>query len=179
MVKCPKCGVEAADPVKVWPMSQGPTSDGEILQQTVALYRCARCGNSYRKIIGRERINMKEIMEKNKALEEMILEATKKRAELEERVKALEEEKASLQAEVDALKAIAELEAKSSALEDEVAKLKEEKRALEEATAGAPAPVEEERHEEAPETPTETPAPAEEQPCLPAEEKPCEEKPCE
>ena len=178
MVKCPRCGAEVADPVKVWPMSQGPTSDGEILRQTVALYKCAMCGNSFRKFIGKEKININEIMEKNKALEEMVLEATKKRAELEEKIKALEDEKSSLQAEIAALKAIAELESKSSALEDEVAKLREEKKALEEATAGEQASAEQEQHEEAPETPAETPPPTEEPICTPADEQ-HEEKPCE
>ena len=142
MAECPKCGAEAAVPVKVWPMSQELTKNGEILRQSMAQYKCPKCANSFRKFVGKEIINLKEILEKNKLLEGMVLEATKKRAELEEKVKALEEERDSLREEVEALKAIAELAAKSSALEDEVAKLKEEKMALQEATAGAQAPAE-------------------------------------
>ena len=53
-------------------------------------------------------------MEKKELLEEMFLEATWKRVELEERIDALEEERSTLQAEVAALrlKAVSELEAK-------------------------------------------------------------------
>jgi len=61
-------------------------------------------------------------------IEEIVMEAVKKRAELEEKVKALQEEKASLLAEIEALKAIPELEAKISALESEMAKLREERK---------------------------------------------------
>ena len=61
-------------------------------------------------------------------IEEMVMEAVRKRAELEEKVKALEDEKTSLLAEVEALKAIPELETKVATLESEVAKLKEEKK---------------------------------------------------
>jgi uncharacterized protein YaaN involved in tellurite resistance len=134
LTECPKCGAENPNPVKVWPMSQELTKDGDILQQTMAQFKCQKCGSSFRKLIGREKISIKEITEKIKSLEATILEATKKRAELEEKVKALEEEKRTLQTEVEDLKVIAEMEAKSSALEDEVAKLKEEKTALEGAT---------------------------------------------
>lgn len=190
LVKCPRCGAEAADPVKTWSMISPPNSSGEILIQTVAMYECGKCGKDFRKMIGRERIVIKEILQKNKELEEMLVEAAKKKAELEEKIKALEEEKANLLVEVEALKAIPELETKSSALEAEVAKLREEKKGLEEKAAPAEMPAEEPAVEEAPKeeqpsTPVEekpseeTPAPKEEQPCGPAEEEPCEEKPSE
>jgi len=114
-----------------------------------------------------EEITIKGMIEKIRVLEEMVMEAAKKKAELEAKVKALEEERACLLAEIEALKAVPELETKVSALETEIVKLKEEKKALEEKPC-APPPAEVAPCEAAP---AEAPAPA--------EEKPCEEKPCE
>ena len=165
MAKCPKCGVEVVDPVKSWSMIGRPSKLGDILRLTMGLYECANCKTKFRRVLGKERINLKGIMERIKSLEETVMEAARKKSELEEKVNALEEEKACLLAEIEALKAIPGLEAKISSLEPEVAKLKEEKKALEEKAAPT-------------ETPAETPAPAEET----AEEKSieaCEEKPCE
>jgi len=81
---------------------------------------------------GRARLTLKGILERIEQLEGMVVEAVKRKAELEEKVKALEEEKAALLAEIEALKALPELEAKVGSLEAEVAKLREEKKALEE-----------------------------------------------
>jgi peptidoglycan hydrolase CwlO-like protein len=108
--------------------------------------------------MNKKKITIKGIMQNTKMLEEMVMEAVKKKAELEEKVKALEEEKTNLLAEIEALKAIPELEAKVSALEAEVARLREEKKALEEKVAPTPfeAPCET--------APPETVAPAEEKP---------------
>jgi len=82
-----------------------------------------------------------------KVLEEIVVEAAKKRAELEEKVKALEEEKARVLADVAAIREIwlRIIGSYTSALEAEIAKLEEEKKALEEkaAPAEAPAPAEE------------------------------------
>lgn len=168
MAKCPSCGIEVAKPVKNWSMIGKPSKSGEIIQLTIGLYECTICKKRFRDVISKEKINIKETVQKIKMLEDMVMEAAKKKAELEEKIKALEEEKAGLLAEIEALKAISELEAKSSALEAEVAKLKEEKKALEEKIqpAEAPAPAEEKPPEE---------APIEEQPCVPTEEKPREE----
>jgi len=107
------------------------------------------------------------------------MEPAKKKAELDEKVKALEEEKACLLAEIEVLKAIPKQEEKISALEADITKLKEEKKTLEETVT--PPPCEETAPAEAP-TPAEAPAevPAEAAPVealAPAEEKPCE--PCE
>jgi len=70
--------------------------------------------------------------EKIRELEEGLMQAVARKAELEEKIRALESEKASLLAEIEALKAIPALEAKASALESKVTKLKEEKKTLEE-----------------------------------------------
>ncbi len=66
------------------------------------------------------------------------MEASKKRSELEERLRALQEEKVSLLSEIEALKAIQELEATIASLEPEVVKLRDEKKALEEKVAPSP-----------------------------------------
>jgi len=177
LAKCPKCGVEVVDPVKSWSMIGRPSKLGDILRLTMSLYECANCKTKFRRVLGKERINLKGIMERIKSLEETVMEAARKKSELEEKVNALEEEKACLLAEMEALKAIPGLEAKISSLEHEAVKLKEEKKALEE--KAAPTPSSPPPEEAAPtETPAETPAPAEET----AEEKSieaCEEKPCE
>jgi len=168
LAKCPKCEVEVINPMKTWSMVRRPSRLGEMLQLTIGLYECTNCKTKFRGMLGKEKITIKGIMQKIKVLEEMVMEAAKKRTELEEKVKALEEEKACLLAEVEALKAIPELEAKISALEADIAKLKEEKKALEEKIT--------------PPAPTPPPPPAEAVPAeapAPGEEKPCEEKPCE
>mgnify|MGYP001027438232 CR=1 FL=1 len=193
MVECPRCGVESTNLVKTWMMIGKPSRLGEMLQLTIGLYECTNCKKKFRGILGKEKISLKGMMQKIKVLEEMVMEAAKKRAELEEKVKSLEEEKACLLAEIEALKAIPELEAKVCALEDDIAKLKEEKKVLEEKAAPpapTPPPAEVVPAEAPVAVPAEAPAPAEEKPCEEkpcapaeaptlAEEKPCEEKPCE
>jgi septal ring factor EnvC (AmiA/AmiB activator) len=154
LVECPRCGVEVADPVKAWLMTQRPSRSGEMWQLKMGLYECLNCKKKFRRIVGRKKITIKGLVQDTKMLEEMVMEAVKKKAELEERVKALEEEKTSLLTEIEALKAIPELEAKVSALEAEVAKLKEEKKALEEKITPPPCEA----------APPETLAPAEEKP---------------
>jgi len=177
LAKCPKCGFEVADPVKTWSMIRRPSKLGNVLGLTIGLYECTNCKTKFRRVLGKERINLKGVLERIKSLEETVVEAARKKSELEEKVNALEEEKACLLAEIEALKAIPGLEAKISSLEPEVAKLKEEKKALEEKAASPPSSTPPE--EAVPtETTAETPAPAE----ATAEEKPisaCEEKPCE
>jgi len=76
-------------------------------------------------------------------LEEIVVEAAKKRAELDEKVKALEEEKARLLADIAAIRAtwLRIIGSYTSILEAEIAKLEEEKKALEEKTAPAEAPA--------------------------------------
>ena len=106
------------------------------------------------------------------------MEPAKKKAELDEKVKALEEEKACLLAEIEVLKAIPKQEEKISALEADITKLKEEKKTLEETVT--PPPCEETATEPSPaETPAEasatnTTSSAEEKSSEAYEEKPCE-----
>jgi len=95
----------------------------------------------------KKQINIKGIGQDIKVLEEIVVEAAKKRAELEEKIKALEEEKARLRADIAAIREIwlRIIGLYTSILDAEIDKLEEEKKALEEkaAPAEAPAPAEE------------------------------------
>lgn len=138
MAKCPKCGVEVTNPMKTWVMVGRPDKSGGMLQLTMGLYECTSCKKRFRNILSKEKITLKGMIQKIRMLEVMVMEAAKRRAELEEKIKALEEEKSRLLAEIEALKVIPELEAKAVSLEAEVDKLKEEKKALEEKVASPP-----------------------------------------
>ena len=107
-----------------------PSKSGEMFKLTMGLYECATCGKSFRCVKDKEKITMKGILDRSNELEEKLMEATKKRAELEKNIQALEEEKACLCAEIDALKVIPTLVEKASSLESTVTNLREEKQAL-------------------------------------------------
>ncbi len=145
MAKCPKCGVDAANSIKSWSMVGKPSKIGEIFKLTMGLYECGNCGKSFRSVEGKEKTTIKEVIDRNETLEEKLMEASKRKLELEERVQALETEKACLLAEVEALRLIPMLEQKASSLEDDIKELHEEKEALiqrvEELTSGEGAEV--------------------------------------
>jgi len=111
-------------------MISKPSKSGEMLKLTIGLYKCNKCGKTFRSAEDKEKITMKGVLDRNNTLEAEIMEATKKRTELEEHIQALEKEKASLSAEVDALNIIPSLEEKASQLESEVSGLRDEKAAL-------------------------------------------------
>jgi hypothetical protein len=117
-----------------------PSKAGEIFKLTMGLYECGSCGKSFRSVEGKEKTTIKEVVDRNEKLEEKLMEASKRKLELEERVQALETEKACLLAEVEALRLIPMLEQKASSLEDDIKGLREEKEALiqrvEELTSG-------------------------------------------
>ncbi|MCX6655046.1 MAG: hypothetical protein NTY03_07990 [Candidatus Bathyarchaeota archaeon] len=145
MAKCPNCGVDAANSIKSWSMVGKPSKIGEIFKLTMGLYECGSCGKSFRNVEGKEKTTIKEVIDRNETLEEKLMEASKRKLELEERVQALETEKACLLAEVEALRLIPMLEQKASSLEDDIKELHEEKEALiqrvEELTSGECAEV--------------------------------------
>ena len=130
MAKCPNCGVDAANSIKSWSMVGKPSKIGEIFKLTIGLYECGSCGKSFRNVEGKEKTTIKEVLDRNETLEEKLMEASKRKLELEERVQALEMEKACLHAEVEALRLIPMLEQKASSLEDDIKELREEKEAL-------------------------------------------------
>jgi hypothetical protein len=130
MSKCPNCGAEEANSVKSWSMIGKPSKSGEMFKLTISLYECKVCGKSFRCVKDKEKITMKGVLDRSNELEEKLMEATKKRAELEKNIQALEEEKACLCAEIDALRIIPTLVEKASFLESTVTNLREEKQAL-------------------------------------------------
>jgi hypothetical protein len=140
LAKCPNCGVDAANSIKSWSMVGKPSKVGEIFKLTMGLYECGSCGKSFRNVEGKEKTTIKEVIDRNETLEEKLMEASKRKLELEERVQALETEKACLLAEVEALRLIPMLEQKASSLEIDIKELREEKEALiqrvEELTSG-------------------------------------------
>jgi hypothetical protein len=107
-----------------------PDRSGEMFKLTIGLYNCVCSDKSFRSVIGKEKITLRGVLEKNNSLEEQLMEATNKKSELECIVKTLEEEKAQLFAEVEALRAIPVLEEKVSTLESDIARLREEKGTL-------------------------------------------------
>ncbi len=107
-----------------------PSKSGEMFKLTISLYECKVCGKSFRCVKDKEKITMKGVLGRSNELEEKLMEATKKRAELEKNIQALEEEKACLCAEIDALRVIPTLVEKASSLESTVTNLREEKQAL-------------------------------------------------
>jgi hypothetical protein len=111
-------------------MISKPSKSGEMLKLTIGLYKCNKCGKSFRSAEDKEKITMKGVIDRNNTLEAELMEATKKRTELEEHIQTLEKEKASLSTEIDALNMIPSLEEKASQLESEVSGLRDEKAAL-------------------------------------------------
>jgi len=130
MAKCPNCGAEVTDPVKSWDMIGKPDKSGEMFKLTMGLYNCICSEKSFRSVIGKEKITLKGVIEKNNSLEEQLMEATCKKSELESIVKTLEDEKAQLLAEVEVLRAIPVLEEKVTSLEADLVMLRAEKGAL-------------------------------------------------
>jgi hypothetical protein len=55
VAECPECGT-LSKPVKTWQMAGRPSKTGERLQLTIALYKCGKCGNSFRNVIKKEKI---------------------------------------------------------------------------------------------------------------------------
>jgi hypothetical protein len=130
VAKCPNCGAEVVNPVKSWNMIGKPDRSGEMFKLTMGLYNCICSEKSFRSVIGKEKITLKGVIEKNNSLEEQLMEATSKKSELESIVKALEDEKSQLLAEVEALRAIPVLEEKVTSLEADLIMLRAEKGAL-------------------------------------------------
>ncbi|KPV64818.1 MAG: hypothetical protein AOA65_0785 [Candidatus Bathyarchaeota archaeon BA1] len=106
----------------IWAL-HGRSGDAVIAEVIGKLLDTLKIDGERVRVIGAKRVE---------ELEVELMKTVEKKAELEEKIKALESEKASLLAEIEALKAIPELEAKVSMLESDIAKLKEEKKKLEE-----------------------------------------------
>jgi hypothetical protein len=55
VAECPECGT-LSKPKKTWQMAGRPNKAGERLQLTIALYKCGKCGKTFRNVVKKERI---------------------------------------------------------------------------------------------------------------------------
>ncbi len=55
IAECPECGTQTS-PRKTWKMAGRPSRTGERLQLTIALYKCADCRKTFRKVVKKEKI---------------------------------------------------------------------------------------------------------------------------
>ena len=55
VAECPECGT-LSKPEKTWQMAGRPSKAGERIQLTIALYKCEKCGKTFRKAIKKEKI---------------------------------------------------------------------------------------------------------------------------
>lgn len=131
MVKCPKCGVDVAAPVKTWPIpSRKPAKKGEESKLVMGIFECSSCKARFRaaveagtKIEGA--VSIKNMVAQIKGVKGELMQTLKN---LREKMKTLETERANLMFEIEKLRKIAE--SKVSALESEVGMLREEVKSL-------------------------------------------------
>lgn len=55
MAKCPKCGVEVAEPKKTWKMAGRPDKTGKRLQLHIGLFECPKHG-AFRAVLAKQKI---------------------------------------------------------------------------------------------------------------------------
>mgnify|MGYP001064098427 FL=1 len=131
MVKCPKCGVEVATPVKTWPIpSRKPTKKGEESKIVVGIFDCPNCKARFRAALEvetriEETVSIKNMVERIKVIKGELMQTLKN---LREKIKTLETERANLMIEIEKLRKVAE--SRVSALESEVNMLREEVKSL-------------------------------------------------
>lgn len=53
--KCPKCGIEVAEPKKTWKMAGRPDNKGKRLQLHIGLFECPKHG-TFRIVLGKQKI---------------------------------------------------------------------------------------------------------------------------
>jgi len=134
LVKCPKCGTEAAAPVKTWMITRKTSKPGQSSQRTMGLFQCPSCKARFRATLDTERekkpeekVSIKNMVERIRVIKGELMQTLKN---LREKIKTLETERANLMLEIEELKKMAE--SKVSALESEVAMLREEVKSLKE-----------------------------------------------
>jgi len=131
LVKCPKCGVEVATPVKTWPIpSRKPTKKGEESKIVVGIFDCPNCKARFRAALEvetriEETVSIKNMVERIKVIKGELMQTLKN---LREKIKTLETERANLMIEIEKLRKVAE--SRVSALESEVNMLREEVKSL-------------------------------------------------
>jgi len=131
LVKCPKCGVEVANPVKTWPIpSRKPAKKGEEPKLAMGIFECPDCKARFRAALEvetgiEETISIKNMVERIKGIRGELMQTLRT---LRERIKTLETERSNLIIEIEKLRKVAE--SKVSALESEVSMLREEVKSL-------------------------------------------------
>jgi chromosome segregation ATPase len=127
MVKCPKCGVEVAVPVKTW---SAPSRKGGESGLVMGIFECPSCKARFRSAVTveakvEEGASIKNMVERIKGIKVELMQTLKN---LREKIKTLESERANLMMEIEKLKKIAE--SRVVALESEVNMLREEVKSL-------------------------------------------------
>jgi len=131
LVKCPKCGVEVANPVKTWPIpSRKPLKKGEASKLAMGIFECPSCRARFRAALEvetkiEETVSIKNMVERIKGIRGELMQTLKN---LREKIKTLETERANLMIEIEKLRKAAE--SRASALESEVHMLREEVKSL-------------------------------------------------
>jgi hypothetical protein len=57
ILKCEKCNTENK-PIKTWKLAGNPSKNGIQNRLTIGYFKCSNCGNSFRKVIKKEKINL-------------------------------------------------------------------------------------------------------------------------
>jgi len=131
LVKCPKCGVEVATPVKTWPIpSRKPPKKGEESKLVMGIFECPNCKARFRAALEaevkiEETVSIKNMVERIKGIKVEFMQTLKN---LRQKIKTLESERANLMIEIEKLRKVAE--SKVGALESEVNMLREEVKSL-------------------------------------------------
>lgn len=137
MPACPKCGTGVRTPTKTWTIPSEPDSRGRLLEQTVGLYQCAKCGEKFPHVYGRQKLKIISVKELEQ-LDRAVNEARAENQVLHARIKALEAEGVQLRAEILRLQetlVLTELQSRLENLRRDVFTLRREKTALEEEVA--------------------------------------------
>lgn len=112
-------------------------SRGKILEQTVGLYQCNKCGEKFPHVYGRQKLKLMPV-EKLEQLDKALNDAKSENQSLQARIEALDAEGARLRAEIMRLQetiVLNELENQLETLRREVFTLRREKTELEEEVA--------------------------------------------
>ncbi len=57
VVRCPRCGAEAGDPVKTWQLvSPIPDKKGRITITIMGIYQCPKCGYKWRAVVSKIKV---------------------------------------------------------------------------------------------------------------------------
>lgn len=127
MATCPRCGTEVSTLIKSWSMTGRPSKTGERVKLTIGLYDCPECRRKFRVALSKEKITIRDMVEKIKDVEDGLVQTL---TDLRAKIEGLKQEKADLLEEIEELKDAAE--EKAEALEGEVGLLKKEAQALKE-----------------------------------------------